>query len=242
MSVRGVIVTGGIGGIGRATAMAFARNGDNILLLDARTDDVGVCDELIALGSPAAIAQVADVSDPDSVARAVATAMERFGTLDVLVNVAGRMVFKDIVDHEFQDWRGILDVNLIGPALLTAHAMKVMKPGSSIVNIASVHARRTTPLVASYAASKAGMVSLTRSTAIEGEALGIRANAILPGGIDTEMLRESPAIKSGAEVIRPQDVGKPEDIAALALFLASDAARFISGEDIVADGGRMGRL
>ena len=112
----------------------------------------------------------------------------------------------------------------------------------AIVNIASVHARRTSALVSSYAASKAALVSLTRSTAIEGRELGIRCNAILPGAIETAMLRDSPNIRSGAEVIDPTDIGQPEDIAALARFLASDEARFITGADMVADAGRMGRL
>jgi NAD(P)-dependent dehydrogenase (short-subunit alcohol dehydrogenase family) len=117
-----------------------------------------------------------------------------------------------------------------------------MKPGGCVINIASVHARRTSPLVAPYAAAKAALVSFTRSAAIEGKPLGVRVNAILPGAIDTAMLRDSPNIRSGAEVVDPADLGQPEDIAALAVFLASDAARFITGEDIVADGGRMGRL
>jgi NAD(P)-dependent dehydrogenase (short-subunit alcohol dehydrogenase family) len=86
------------------------------------------------------------------------------------------------------------------------------------------------------------MVSLTRSAAIEGAAIGIRVNAISPGAIDTPLLHASPTIRSGAEKIDPADLGQPEDIAALARFLASDTARFITGEDIVADGGRMGRL
>jgi NAD(P)-dependent dehydrogenase (short-subunit alcohol dehydrogenase family) len=96
--------------------------------------------------------------------------------------------------------------------------------------------------VASYAASKAALVSLTRSTAIEGKARGIRCNAILPGAIDTPLLHASPNIRSGAEVVDPADLGLPEDIARLTIFLLSDEAGFITGEDIVADGGRMGRL
>jgi NAD(P)-dependent dehydrogenase (short-subunit alcohol dehydrogenase family) len=97
-------------------------------------------------------------------------------------------------------------------------------------------------MVSSYAASKAAMASLTRSTAIEGQERGIRCNAILPGAIDTALLRNSPNIRSGVEVIDPADIGQPEDIAALARFLASDEARFITGAEMVADGGRMARL
>ncbi|RZM36196.1 MAG: SDR family oxidoreductase, partial [Sphingomonas sp.] len=122
------------------------------------------------------------------------------------------------------------------------HALRRMKPGGCVVNIASVHAQRTSPLVAPYAAAKAALVSLTRSAAIEGKPLGIRVNAVLPGAIDTPMLHASPNIRSGAEVVDPADLGQPDDIAAVALFLASSGARFVTGEGIVADGGRMGRL
>lgn len=184
----------------------------------------------------------ADIGNAAAVDRAAADTLARFGRLDVLVNVAGMMTFKPIEDQRADDWHRLLAVNLVAPALFTGHALRCMAPGSAIVNIASVHARRTSPLVASYAASKAALVSLTRSTAIEGRSRGIRCNAILPGAVDTAMLRESPNIRSGAEVVDPADVGRPEDIAALALFLASDEARFVTGAELVADAGRMALL
>lgn len=242
MVSRGVIVTGGAGDIGMAVAQAFAREGASILLVDARAAPDETLASLIAGGAQAAKAVVADVGDPEAVAQAVETACEAFGRLDVIVNVAGMMIYRPIVELEATDWRRLLDVNLIGAALFTGHAFRRMKAGGCVINIASIHARRTSPLVAPYAAAKAALVSFTRSAAIEGKPLGVRVNAILPGAIDTAMLRDSPNIRSGAEVIDPADLGRPEDIAALTAFLASDAARFITGEDIVADGGRMGRL
>jgi NAD(P)-dependent dehydrogenase (short-subunit alcohol dehydrogenase family) len=169
-------------------------------------------------------------------------AVSAFGTIDVLVNVAGIMIYKPIAELTGADWLRVLNVNLVGAALFTGHAFRVMRPGSSIVNIASVHARRTGPLVAPYAASKAAMSSLTRSSAIEGKPLGIRVNAVCPGAIETPLLHASPTIKSGIEQIDPDDLGQPRDVAAIAHFLSTDAARFISGEDIVADGGRAARL
>ncbi|WP_285021362.1 SDR family NAD(P)-dependent oxidoreductase [Novosphingobium sp. fls2-241-R2A-195] len=242
MVKRGVIVTGGLGDIGMAVAKAFAGEGAAILLADARQDDGSAVAALTAAGASMALSVGVDVSDEAAVAGVVETAIATFGRLDVVVNVAGIMIYKPIVDLTGHDWHRLLGVNLVGAALFTGHALRLMASGSSVVNIASVHARRTSPLVAPYAAAKAGLVSLTRSAAIEGKRLGIRVNAILPGAIETAMLRASPNIASGAEVIDPEDLGQPEDIAALARFLASDDARFITGEDIVADGGRMGRL
>jgi NAD(P)-dependent dehydrogenase (short-subunit alcohol dehydrogenase family) len=241
-AARAVIVTGGLGGIGMATGLAFARLGDRVLLLDRSAGDVSIVDALEAAGASDALTLACDVADEAAIEDAVARGIARFGRLDVIVNVAGQMIYTPIDQLSAADWRSLLDVNLIGAALLIRQAFRHMTPGGAIVNIASVHARRTSRLVAPYAASKAALVSLTRSAAIEGKPLGIRCNAILPGAIDTAMLRDSPNLRSGAEVLDPADVGQPEDIAALAVFLASADARFITGEDVVADGGRMGRL
>ncbi len=242
MVSRTVIVTGGFGGIGRAVARTFAREGANIVLVDLRVDDGAFERELVTLGCGGVAALSADIGEEATAGAAVGLAVDTFGSLDVVVNVAGAMLFKPLADFTAADWELLLKVNLVGAALLVGQAFRVMKPGSSVVNVASVHALRTTPRVAPYAAAKAALVSLTRSAAIEGKALGIRVNAVLPGAIDTPMLRDSPTIRSGEEVLSPDDVGQPEDIAALVAFLASDAARFISGAEMIADGGRMGRL
>ena len=228
------LVTGAAGGIGGAIARAFFDQGASVLLVDRS--------EPALPGADRSAEWVGDIAAPEAPAAAVSVAVERFGRLDVLVNVAGMMIFKPMEEQTADDWHRLLAVNLVAPALFTAAEMPRMTDGGAIVNVASVHARRTSALVASYAASKAALVSLTRTTAIEGKPRGIRCNAILPGAIDTAMLRDSPNVRSGEEVIDPADVGQPEDIAALACFLASDAARFITGEDVVADGGRMGRL
>lgn len=242
MVSRSVLITGGLGDIGLAIAHAFAAEGASIMLLDLRADDAEAVDALMHAGARAVLTRSIDISEESALAQAVDAALTTFGSLDIIVNVAGMMIYKPVADLSAADWRRLLDVNLIGAALLTGHALRVMKLGGCVINIASVHARRTSPLVAPYAAAKAALVSLTRSAAIEGKPLGIRVNAILPGAIDTAMLRASPNIKSGTEVIDPSDLGQPQEIAAIAHFLASDGASFITGEDIVADGGRMGRL
>ena len=117
-----------------------------------------------------------------------------------------------------------------------------MKPGGAIVNVSSIHAVETEPLVAPYAAAKAALLSLTRSAALEGKPKGIRVNAILPGAVDTPMLWDNPNVKSGQEKIVKADVGRPEDIAAVIAFLASDDATFVQGAAVRVDGGRLNRL
>lgn len=242
MVSRGVVVTGGLGGIGMAVARHFAAEGASILLVDARADDGAARASLLALGAARVESAAVDVSDEKAVAASIDQALALAGRLDVIVNVAGMMIYKPLADVSADDWHRVLGVNLVGAALYTGHALRRMAPGGCVVNVASVHARRTTALVGPYAAAKAGLVSLTRTAAIEGKPLGIRVNAVLPGAVDTAMLRDSPAIRSGAEVLDEADVGQPDDIAAVVAFLASPQAKFITGEDVVADAGRMGRL
>jgi NAD(P)-dependent dehydrogenase (short-subunit alcohol dehydrogenase family) len=239
---RSILITGGLGDIGFAIARGFAEEGAQLSLVDIRADEGAMAAELMAAGAESVRMIVADVADETAAAAVMQQVFEEHGKLDVLVNVAGAMIYKPIADLDAADWHRLLGVNFVGAALLTGQALRRMGAGGVVINIGSVHARRTSPLVAPYAAAKAALVSLTRSAAIEGKPLGIRVNAILPGAIDTAMLRDSPNIKSGAEVIDPADLGTPRDVADLTRFLASDAARFITGEDVVADGGRMGRL
>jgi NAD(P)-dependent dehydrogenase (short-subunit alcohol dehydrogenase family) len=136
----------------------------------------------------------------------------------------------------------VFAVDLLGAVHFTREAFRRMGQGGAIVNIASVHAVMTTPNVAPYAAAKAALLSLTRSTAIEGKPKGIRANAILPGAIDTPMLWSNPNLKSGAEKLDPKDIGKPEDIAGAVAFLASADAAFVTGASLEVDGGRLAQL
>ena len=237
------IVTGAASGIGLATAKRLGSEGARVLLADLDEIKAGTAaNEVMDAGSPESIGVGCDVSREDQVASCVKTAVDRFSRLDAVVNNAGLMVFKPITEHTVEDWLKILHVDLLGAFFFTKHAFGTMKEGGAIVNVSSIHAIETTPNVASYAAAKAALVSLTRSAAIEGKPLGIRVNAVLPGAVDTPMLWENPNIKAGLETINTQDVGKPEDIAAAIAYLASDDAKFVQGAAVRVDGGRLDRL
>jgi len=236
-----VIITGALGGIGGATARVFATGGARILLVDLAAES-GDLTPLIKMGAEQVAYAACDVSDEAAVDAVVARAVDVLGGFDRLVNIAGAMIYKPIAELTGADWNRILGINLLGAAFFTRHAMTMMPRGGAIVNVASVHARQTSPLVAPYAAAKAALCSLTRTTAIEGREAGIRANAVLPGAIDTPMLWSSPNIESGAEVIEPADVGQPDDVANAIAFLASDEAHFVTGVSMEVDGGRLAKL
>jgi NAD(P)-dependent dehydrogenase (short-subunit alcohol dehydrogenase family) len=237
------IVTGAASGIGLAVAQRLGQEGACVLLadLDAKKAEAAA-HQLRDEGVSEVLAQACDVAQQDQVAAAVQAALQRWGRLDVVVNNAGLMVFKPLQEHTAEDWLRVLQVDLMGAFFFTQQAFTHMRPGGAIVNVSSIHAVETTPLVASYAAAKAALLSLTRSTAIEGKAKGIRANAILPGAVDTPMLWSNPNLKSGIETISLADVGRPQDIAAAVAFLASDDAAFVQGAALRVDGGRLDRL
>lgn len=240
---KSVIVTGAGSGIGLAVATRFASEGASVVMADRSAEKALTRVEgLKAAGAPEVIVAACDVSKVDQVEGAVAIALERLGRLDVVVNNAGMMTFKTIEELTQADWLEVLGVDFLGAVHFTREAFRAMKPGGAIVNVASVHAVETSPLVAPYAAAKAAMLSLTRTSSIEGKPKGLRANAVLPGAIDTPMLWDNPNIKSGAEVIDASDVGKPEEVAAVVAFLASDEASFMTGAAVNVDGGRLARL
>lgn len=236
------IVTGAASGIGFATAQRFAAEGARVVIADLRAEASEAAAGLVRRSGADAIGVACDVSAEDQVEAAVKAALDRFGRLDVVVNNAGLMTFKPIEALTRADWLRVIEVDLFGAAHFTRQAFLHMPHGGAIVNVASIHAVMTEPLVAPYAAAKAAVLSLTRSASIEGAARGIRANAILPGAIDTPMLRDNPNVVSGAEKIDPAQVGKPDAIAAAAAFLASDDASFITGTALRVDGGRLDRL
>jgi NAD(P)-dependent dehydrogenase (short-subunit alcohol dehydrogenase family) len=238
-----VIVTGAAGGIGLATATRFAQEGAIVVLVDLRPGPLKTaCDATLQAGAPQVWGSACNVSVESEVEATVNETIRRFGRLDVIVNNAGLMSFKPLEQFTGEDWNRILGVDLLGAFFFTKYGFLNMKPGSTIVNVASIHAVRTTPLVAPYAAAKAALLSLTRTASLEGRSRGIRSNAILPGAVETPMLRDNPEVKAGVEHIDPAELGQPADIAATIAWLASADSAFVQGTGLVVDGGRLSEL
>jgi NAD(P)-dependent dehydrogenase (short-subunit alcohol dehydrogenase family) len=233
------IVTGATSGIGLATAQRFAADGARVVIASRGEDKVKKVAQSIGAN---AIGVACDVSVEKEVEATVAETLKRFGRLDVVVNNAGMMIFKPLEQETADDWMKVLSVDLLGAFFFTKQAFLHMRRGGSIINVSSIHAVETTPLVSAYAAAKAAVVSLTRSASLEGQAKGIRANAVLPGAVDTPMLWDNPNVKSGLEKIDRGVLGKPEDIAAVIAFLAADDSEFVRGSSVIVDGGRLGKL
>jgi meso-butanediol dehydrogenase/(S,S)-butanediol dehydrogenase/diacetyl reductase len=240
---RVAIVTGGSSGIGLASARRLGAEGAKIVIASQNKDRIEAAAERVRREDGVDVLGLeCDVSQEAAVIAVVDQTLQRFGRLDIVVNNAGMMLFKKLEEYTEADWLRVLGVDLMGSVHFTKQAFLHMKSRGAIVNVASIHALVTSPLVAPYAAAKAATLSLTRSASIEGRDKRIRANVVLPGAIDTGMLWDNPNVKSGAEKIDPKDVGKPEDVAAAVAFLASDDAAFITGTALRVDGGRLDRL
>ena len=243
------IITGAATGIGRASALLFARAGARVALADLREPELARTEaEVRAAGGEVASIR-ADLARPDDCAAVVAAAVRAFGRLDVLLNNAGvgTMVVGGTVESiTLEYWDLAQDVNVRAMYLVSRAAVPHMRnAGGTIVNIASVSAFRGSVERPShaYAASKGAVLSLTRAMAASYGRDGIRVNAICPGTIRTRLTadivnRVEQAAKEGHGIPLGR-VGEPEDIARCALFLASDDASFISGAHIIADGGAM---
>jgi 3-oxoacyl-[acyl-carrier protein] reductase len=239
---RVALVTGASRGIGAAIARAFAAAGATLLLC-ARGDGVdALARELTAAQRPAR-AMRGDVSDPAFARELIASVRKEHGRLDVLVNNAGILRQGLIGMTSADQMRELLDVNVLAVMVLTQYATRAMdlQRSPSIVNLASIAGTQGMEGVTAYSASKAAVVGYTLSSAKELAPKGIRVNAIAPGFIDTDMVRGVAAdwYERRLQSIRMGRIGTPEDVAGVALFLASDLSRYVTGQVIGVDGGMM---
>lgn len=235
-----MLVTGGSRGIGRAIVLGLADAGALVAACYNReSDDVNrLRGELETIGGRSYLTQ-ADVSDAASVQKFVRDANDSFDGLDVVINNAGVVSHAMLEQLELEEWHRVLDVNLTAVYLVTRAALPFLSDGGSIVNITSAVAMRGMPARAHYISSKAGVIGLTRALCKELGRGGIRVNALAPGIIETDQTADlDEAGRSRyAGLAALNRLGKPEEIANVALFLASDRASFISGVTLNVDGG-----
>lgn len=238
------IVTGAGSGLGRHFALTLARAGAKVALAGRRLDRLKSVEAEIESFDGRALPVELDVTSADSVRACVGAAEQELGAITLLVNNSGIVVDKPAVEQTEADWDQVLDTNLKGAFLMAgevARHMVRLGHGGSIVNIASILGERAPARVAGYAASKAGLVHLTRALAVEWARHGIRVNAIAPGYIETDINREFLASTAGQSIARKVPMrrfGRPEDLEGPLLLLCSPASAYMTGTVITVDGGQ----
>jgi NAD(P)-dependent dehydrogenase (short-subunit alcohol dehydrogenase family) len=245
MNTSVVLITGALTGIGRATAIAFAHEGARIVI-SGRRDEAGqeLVDELRFLEAEAEYWR-ADVRHEDQVRALIDKTVARFGRLDVAVNNAGTEGKPGpVIEQTAESYAATFDTNVLGTLLSMKHELRVMMPQGhgSIINVSSTYGRFGAAGASIYAASKHAIEGLTQSAALEAAEFGVRVNVVAPGPIDTGMLTRftgNDERKAGLVSTVPlKRMGKPEEIAQIIVFLASDKASFSTGATFAADGGK----
>ncbi|PFF88520.1 3-ketoacyl-ACP reductase [Bacillus cereus] len=232
-----VIVTGAGRGIGRGIVLMYALHGAKVIIADRNIKECQETERLIREAGKECIIQLVDVGSPEDIVSLMSHTIEKYGRIDILINNAGITRWKSPYELTLEEWDSLVNINLRGVFLCSREAANFMKVqgGGSIVNIASTRALMSEPHTEAYAASKGGVLALTHALAVSLGPDRIRVNSISPGWIETEnylQLREidhkqHPAMR----------VGTPEDIARACLFLTSDENDFITGENLIIDGG-----
>jgi len=247
------VITGGGAGIGRATCELFADEGAAVIVADRDETTAREVSQSIVSRGGRSLSVCTDVANEESVRSMAATAEKTFGRIDILVNNAAVFILKGI-DASVEEWRDILDVNVIGPALCAKHCVPVMRKGGggAIVNLASISSVIAQPQMLTYNATKAAIANMTRCMAMDFAVDNIRVNAVGPGavwtqivqritseaGMDREAANADPEW-GGAHLLKR--IADPHEIAFPILFLASDEASFITGSLLMADGGYTAR-
>lgn len=240
---RRALVTGASRGIGRAIALAYADAGADVAVLARDAALLGDLAVEIGARGRRCVVVPADVLEVEQTRRGIAAAIDELGGLDILVNNAGGNSFSSpIATMRMSGWDKTLRLNLDSIVHITQEALPALgEGGGSIINIASVAGLRGAPTMAHYGAAKAALISLTQSLAVETAWMGVRVNALVPGWIDTDLtdfLRTNgEAEKATLSRVPMQRWGRPEEIAEPAVFLASEAASFMTGQTLVVDGG-----
>jgi NAD(P)-dependent dehydrogenase (short-subunit alcohol dehydrogenase family) len=245
VNTRVVLITGGLTGIGRATALAFAKEGA-LVVVSGRRDEEGrkLVGEIRKTGAEAEFIG-ADVRREEDVRNLIDKTVERYGRLDVAVNAAGTEgVPGPVTEQTAESYAATFDTNVLGTLLSMKHELRVMLPqkNGSIVNISSTYGHTGAPGASVYSASKHAVEGLTKSAALEAAGTGVRVNVIAPGPIETSMLNrftKTEERKAGlASTVPLKRVGKPGEIAQAIVFVSSDKASFITGVSYLVDGGK----
>lgn len=236
---QNIVITGGTGGIGFACAKAFAESGGNVVILDVNENRITeVCHNL---GGTACGYKI-DISNTKEIPKVVSDIVENHGVINVLIQTAGILKNSCGLDIDEKQWDTILSVNAKGTFFMMQEIVKqsMSKTGGTIVNIASLAGIRGMNKImagADYSASKGAVVALTMQEAVEWAEYNIRVNAIAPGGVKTKGIANFPKPQFAFDPIPLNKLSEPEDIAYLAVFLASDKAKMITGQTIIVDGG-----